>query len=85
MFGGNTEGLDCEIREIETSIVDSAATRRMTPNPVSMTNYRECGGVVRVANDVAPPIEGVGDIHMSFQSDFGETDLQLLNVALFLF
>ena len=84
MFGGNTEGLDCEIGEIETCIVDSAATRQMTPNPVSMTNYSECDGVVCVANGVAPPIEGVGDIDMSFQSDFGETDLQLLNVALFL-
>ena len=78
---GGTEGLDCEIGEIETWIVDSAATRHMTPNPVSMTNYRECDGVVRVANGVALPIEGVGDILMSFQSDFGETDLQLLNVA----
>ena len=46
-----------------------------------MTNYRGCDGVVRVANGVALPIEGVGDILMSFQSDFGETDLQLLNVA----
>ena len=53
----------------------------MTPNPVSMTNYHECNGVVRVANGVALPIEGVGDILISFQSDFGETDLQLLNVA----
>ena len=53
----------------------------MSPNPVSMTNYRECDGLVRVANRVALPIEGVGDILMSFQPDFGETDLQLLNVA----
>ena len=53
----------------------------MTLNPVSITNYRECNGVVRVANGVALPIEGVGDILMSSQSDFGETDLQLLNVA----
>ena len=36
----------------------------MTPNPVSMTNYRECDGVVRVANGVALPVEGVGDIFM---------------------
>ena len=78
---GGTEGLDCEIGGIETWIVDSAATRHMTPNPVSMTNYRECDGVVRVTNGVDLPIEGVGDIRMSFQSDFGETDLQLLNVA----
>ena len=78
---GGTEGLDCEIGEIETWIVDSAATRHMTPNPVSMTNYRDCDGVVRVANGVTLPIEGVGDILMSFQSDFGETDLRLLNAA----
>ena len=71
---GRTEGLGCEIGEIVTWIVDSAATRHRTPNPVSMTNYRECDGIVRVANGVALPIEGVGDILVSFQSDFGETD-----------
>ena len=76
-----TGGLDCEIGEIETWIVDSAATMHMTSNPVSMTYYCECNGVVRVANGVALLIEGAGDILMSFQSDFGETDLQLLNVA----
>ena len=38
----------------------------MAPNPVSMTNYRKYDGVVRVANGVALPIEGVGDILMSF-------------------
>ena len=53
----------------------------MTSNPVLMTNYRECDGVVRVANGVALSIEGVGDILMSFQHDFGETDVRLLNVA----
>ena len=37
---GGMEGLDCEFGEIETWIVGSAATRHMTPNPVSMTNYR---------------------------------------------
>ena len=70
-YSGGTEGLDCEIGEIETWIVDSAATRHKTPNPVSMINYRECDGVVRVANGVALPIEGVDDILMNFESDFG--------------
>ena len=78
---GGTEGLDCEIGERETWIVDSAATKHMIPNPVSISNYRECNGVVRVANGVALPIEGVDDVLMNFQSGFGETDLQLLNVA----
>ena len=31
---GGMKGLDCEIGEIETWIVDSAATRHMTPNTV---------------------------------------------------
>ena len=53
----------------------------MTPNPVSITNYREYDGGVRVANGVSFPIEGVDDILMSFQSDSRETDLQVLNVA----
>ena len=53
----------------------------MIPNPVSMTNSREYDGVVRVPDGVAPAIESVGGILMSFQSDFGEIDLQLLNVT----
>ena len=78
---GGTEGLDCGIKELYTWIVDSAATRHMTPSPVSMTNSREYDGVIRIANDVALPIEGVGDILMRFRSDFREIDLQLLNVT----
>ena len=53
----------------------------MIPNQVSMTNSRENDGVVRVPNGVALAIESVGDILMSFQSDFGEIDLQLLKVT----
>ena len=64
-YWGETEGLDCDIREIETWIVDSAATRHMIPNPTSMTNYCECDGVVSVANGAAFPFEGGGDILMS--------------------
>ena len=78
---GGTVRLDCEIEGIETWIIDSAATRHMSPNSVSMRNYRKCDGVIRVANGVALPIKGVDDTVMSFHSDFGETDLQLLNVA----
>ena len=79
---GGTVRVNCEIGEIETWIVDGAATRNnMGPNPVSITNYRKCDCVTRVANGVGLPIEGVNDTLMSFHSDFGETDLQLLNVA----
>ena len=79
------ERLDCEIGEIETWIVDSAATRHMTPNPVSMTNYRECDGVVHVANGVAPPIEGVGDIPISFNLTLERPIYSFLMSLLFLF
>ena len=56
-FGGSvgTEGFHCEIGEIKPWVVDSAATRHMTPNPVSMTNYRECDGAVRVPDGVGFP------------------------------
>ena len=56
----------------------------MIPDPVSTTNYRECDSAVCIANGVALPIEGEGDIFMSFQSDFGAIDIQLLDVFLFL-
>ena len=68
-----------EIGEKETRIVGSALTRYMTLNLVSITHYHECDGVVRIANGVALPIEDVGDSLMSFQYNFGEIDLQLLN------
>ena len=77
MVRGGTKGLYCEMKWI----VDSAATRPMTPNLVSMTNYHECEGVARVAHGVAVPIKGIGDIIIRIQSDFGEMNLQLLNVA----
>ena len=78
---GGTEGLDCEIGEIKTWIVDSAPTRPMTPNPVSMTNYHKGDGVVCVVNGFALPTEGAGNILMGLQPDFGEIDLHLFNVA----
>ena len=38
----------------------------MITNPVPMTNYLECDGDVRVAYGITLPIEGVGDILISF-------------------
>ena len=54
-FGGSggTEGFNCDSMEIEAWFVGNAATRHMAQNGVSETNYRECDGLVRVANGVA--------------------------------
>ena len=76
-----TERLDWEIRMIETWIVDSAATRRITPNPLLSTSYRECDGVVRGADGVALPIESACNILRSFQLYTGHNDLTLLGVS----
>ena len=68
-FSGSrgTEELGSEIEDVETWVLDSAASRRMAPNSVPMTNYRECDDVVRVTNGIASLIEGIiGDIIMSF-------------------
>ena len=50
---GGTEGFNCDSMEIEAWFVGNAATRHIAPNGVSETNYRECDGLVRVANGVA--------------------------------
>ena len=54
----------------------------LTLNPVSRTRYRECVGVIRVVYGANLPNEGLGDIIMSFQTENGEIDSQLHNVAL---
>ena len=53
----------------------------MTSSHDSMTNYRECSGIVRAAGGDVLPTEGVGGIIHCFLSDSGPFDIQLLNVA----
>ena len=38
----------------------------MTPSADYMVNYHESGGVVRIAAGRAIPIEGIGNLQMSF-------------------
>ena len=40
----------------------------MTPPADHMVNYRKGGGVVRIADGLAVPIEGIGNISMSLWS-----------------
>ena len=78
---GIREGADCEVGELESWISDDSASRHMTSAHDSMTNYRECSGIVRTAGGDVLPIEGVGCILLRFLSDSGAFDIQLLNVA----
>ena len=78
---GIGEGIGCEVGELESAISDDRTLRHMTSSHDSMTNYRECSGIVRTAGGDVLPIEGVGDIFLRFLSDSGAFDIQLLNVA----
>ena len=78
---GIREGIGCEVGELESWISDDGASRHMPSSHDSMTNYRECSGIIRTAGGEVFPIEGVGDILLRFPSDSGVFDVQLLNVA----
>ena len=78
---GIREGIGCEVEELESWISDDGASRHMTSSHDSMTNYRECSGIVRTAGGDIFPIEGVGDILLRFLSESGAFDIQLLNAA----
>ena len=53
----------------------------MTPSADRMANYREGGGVVRFADGRAMPIEGIGNLPMSFWSGKDWVQVVLPNVA----
>ena len=78
---GIREGMGCEVGELESWISDDGASRHMTSSHASMTNYRECSGIVRTAGGDVLPTESVGDILLRSPSDSGAFDIQLSNVA----
>ena len=53
---------------IEIWVADSRCSQFMTPSVDHTVNYRKGGGVVRVADGRAMPIEGIGNLPMSFWS-----------------
>ena len=78
---GISEGIGCEVGELESWISDGGASRHMTSSHDSMTNYRKYSRNVRIAGGDVLPIEGVGDTLLRFLSDSGAFDIQLWNVA----
>ena len=53
----------------------------MTPYVDYMVNCREGGGVIRIADGRAMPIEGIGNLPMSFWSGKDWVQVVLPNVA----
>ena len=51
---------------VERWVADSGCSQFMMPSTDYMVNYREGGDVVRIADGRAMPIEGIGNLPMSF-------------------
>ena len=76
-----------QIRELlpETTVegwdVDSGCSQFMTPSAHYMVNYREGGGIVRIADGRAMPIEGIENLPMSIWSGKDWVQISLPSVA----
>ena len=62
-------------------VADSGCWQNMTPSADHMVNYREGGGVVRIADGRAMLIESIGNLPMSFWSVKDWVQIVLPNVA----
>ena len=66
---------------VERCVADSGCSQFMTPSADYMVIYCEGGGVVRIAGGRAMPIEGIGNLPMSFWSGKDWVQVVLLNVT----
>ena len=66
---------------VERRVAGSGCSQFMTLSGDYMVNYCEGGGVVRIADDRAMPIEGIGNLPMSFWSGKDWVQVILPNVA----
>ena len=62
-------------------ICDSGASCHMSHSATGMLNYRESNAYMRTASGSRYPIEGYGDLPLTFRSSFGNVPLLLRNVA----
>ena len=65
---------------VERWVPDSGCSQFMTPSADYMVNYREGGVIVRIADGRAMPIEGIGNLPMSFWSGKDWVQVVLSNV-----
>ena len=62
-------------------ICDNGASCHMSHSSTGMINYREANATMRTASGKRYPIEGYGDLPLTFRSSSGEVPLLLCNVA----
>ena len=66
---------------VERRVADSGCSQFMTPSADDMINYREGGGIVRIADGRAMSVEGIGNLPMSFWSGKDCVQIYLASVA----
>ena len=94
MGGGTTGFIGVEIEKdippvgelppettFEKWVVDSRFSQSMTPSADYMVNYREGGGVIRIADGRAMSIQGIGNLPISFWPGKDWLQAVLPNVA----
>ena len=64
-----------------TVICDNGASCHMSHSATGMLNYRESNAYMRTASGSRYPIEGYGDLPLTFRSSSGNVPLLLRNVA----
>ena len=64
-----------------TVICDSGASCHMSHSATGMLNYRESNAYIRTASGSRYPIEGNGDLLLTFRSSYDNVPLLLRNVA----
>ena len=60
---------------------DNGASCHMSHSSTGMINYREANATMRTASGKRYPIEGYGDLPLTFRSSIGEVPLMLCHVA----
>ena len=66
---------------VERWVADSRCSQFMTLSADHVVNYREGGGVLRIADGHAMPIDGIGNLPMSFWSGKDWVQVVLPNIA----
>ena len=64
-----------------TVLCDSGASCHMSHSATGMLNYRESNAYMRTVSGSRYPIEGYGDLQLTFRSSSGDVPLLLRNVA----
>ena len=79
-YEGGCSALAWQVWDL-TVICDTGASCHMSCSLTGMVNYRESNAYMRTASGARYPIEGYGDLSLTFRSSSGDVPLLLRNVA----